>query len=254
MAQLISRQITATSNKLKQSVLLYNTTMKYHTSAASKYPKHLDVLDTFNIKSTIWECMTDAPTMSRIPAHTKRTLIDLVHRTVRAEEEIVLIKKEMVDTVMYFHAQMKHLEQVSVSVSPVITGDTDTYSQGLFALVKCKQQRIGALYQRSYNKFIHYTILPAYDMVEDEENKESTDDQTEEEVSGEEDEQTEDNVSGDEQDLEDGTGDEEMERATSSHGSQADEDSGNDSEELDMIIALLDQEQALESSDESETD
>lgn len=196
MAQLICRQITATSNKLKQSVLLYNSTMKYHTSAASKYPKHLDV--------------------------------------------------------MYFHAQMKHLEHVS----PVITGDTDTYYQGLFALVKCKQQRIGALYQRSYNKFMHYTTLPAYDMVEDEdeENKEITDDQTEEEVSGEEDEQTEDNVSGEEQDLEDGTGDEEMERATSSRGSQAGEDSGNDSDELDTLIALLDQDQALESSDESETD
>ena len=109
MAQRISRQITAQTNRLKQSVIKYNN---LPVNIDSKLPAKIMLNEAYNVEAALWNHLQEKEHLvgnGFVPAYVKRTLIDLSHRVSRCHEEVDLIKSEMKNTLHFYEAKVKIL-------------------------------------------------------------------------------------------------------------------------------------------------
>ena len=137
MAARISRQITAQTNQLKEAVVRYNS---LYCSSEGKLPCKINLQDAYDVQSSLWNYLQDDDHLKGngyIPVYIKRTLIDLKHRVDRSNEEISLIKEDMINVLHFYQKKRQHLMS-TIAVQKTST----TYDKGVKSLLLLKKQEV----------------------------------------------------------------------------------------------------------------
>ncbi|PIK36356.1 hypothetical protein BSL78_26813 [Apostichopus japonicus] len=79
----------------------------------SRFPKTIIVEEAFDVKSRFWECLfpNRCPTDSYIPVHVKRILTDALHRVQHSEDEVAMLKAEMLQLHDSLNSKWQHINE-----------------------------------------------------------------------------------------------------------------------------------------------